>query len=71
MAAHWQTASRGSGYKLTVLSGMKTTWILLPSGNENRAKFMLNCKLFYWADPDLCTKALCCAAAEIFNTIYR
>lgn len=44
--------------------------LLLLESNENQMKNMQKCKLFFLSQLDLCTKASCCEAAEIFNTIY-
>jgi hypothetical protein len=70
-AIHLQAAFCRISYRLIMLFGMKATWFLLLESNENRAENMPKCKLFYLAPLDLCTKALCCEAAEIFNKIYR
>ena len=65
----WSVWRRFS-YSLITFSGMKMTCFLLLGSNENQMKNMQKCKLFFLGQLDLCTKASCCEAAEIFNTIY-
>jgi len=68
---HLRSGFRCHGYKLIMLIGMKIAPFLLLSSNENDTENLSESKLFYFAVRDLCTKSLCCAAAEIFNTIYQ